>query len=131
MNISTYRLLKLTADEKIVRKQDRSSFIISVAENGYAKTLAFDYLDENWNELLELFRSSSYTLSNLLLKTSDSFNTNYELQRVLEFRRKHADLASASNAIVQVIENVNTNINWMNKNSKKILDWLNENAARS
>lgn len=121
----------MTADEKIVRKQDRSSFIISVAENGYAKTLAFDYLDENWNELLELFRSSSYTLSNLLLKTSDSFNTNYELQRVLEFRRKHADLASASNAIVQVIENVNTNINWMNKNSKKILDWLNENAVRS
>ncbi len=44
----------MTSDTDLIKKQDRPSFIIEVANNGYAKTLAFDYVDENWNELLEM-----------------------------------------------------------------------------
>jgi hypothetical protein len=41
------------SDEAIVKKQDQASLVERIGMNFYGRRLAFDYLDKNWDELLD------------------------------------------------------------------------------
>jgi hypothetical protein len=42
-----------TSDTSVVRNQDETSLIASIAGNSIGSRLAYDYVEENWDSLYE------------------------------------------------------------------------------
>ena len=66
----------------------------------------------------------SFTLPNIIKVVTGKMNKKSDLARVQSFIERHPKLGVASEAFQQALENINTNIRWMDKNYKKIDDWL-------
>ena len=47
------RILNESSDSSIVSKQDEITIIRDVARNQNGRTLAFDYLDQNWDRFYD------------------------------------------------------------------------------
>ena len=52
-----------------------------------------------------------------------NYNTRFELNKIKSFLDS-SDLGVAQSVYGQVIESVNTNIRWMDKNFKIVKEWL-------
>ena len=51
-------------------------------------------------------------------------NTEYELNLVKKFLIDHRNLGSAAKAFDQALENIETNIRWVETNFNDVLEWL-------
>ncbi|CAF0920546.1 unnamed protein product [Brachionus calyciflorus] len=121
-------LLKKSRDLNVIRLQDSTSIISYVASNSFGKRLAFDYLVENWNELVERYGAFSFTLPTLIDSIIKTLNSNYYLKRLDDFIERAQDLGVAADAFKQAIEKINTNIRWKEKNLDSIHNWLKDNS---
>ncbi len=120
-DLNTLRLiLRLSEDEVVVNNQDRLWFIGAVSRNSVATQLAYDYVEEKWDELYERF-GSSYSLGSLVEEVTKNFNTDYELERVKMFIARKLIVGSVKNAFERSIERIRSNIRWKEKNSNKLL----------
>lgn len=120
-------MLKASANTNIIRKQDETSVIAYVALNSAGRRLAYDYLEENWQGLVERHGSTSFTLPSLIESITSRLSSNYHLQRIQDFIKKTPNLGVTEDAFEQAIENININIRWLITNLKPIVDWLDEN----
>jgi len=48
-------VLDKSADESLVRRQDQTVLIKEVAKNVHGQYMAIDYIDRNWDSLLEKY----------------------------------------------------------------------------
>jgi len=120
-DLNTLRLiLRLSEDDVMVNNQDRLWFIGAVSRNSVATQLAYDYVEEKWDELYERF-GSSYSLGSLVEEVTKNFNTDYELDRVKMFIARKVIVGSVKNAFERSIERIRSNIRWKEKNSNKLL----------
>lgn len=55
--LSNWRLLYKTSDPNFIRQQDRISYIGTIASNPVSRRLAYDYMEEKWDEFIELLVS--------------------------------------------------------------------------
>lgn len=91
------------------------------------RKLAFDHLEDNWNELFDRHGDVSFTLPSLVDSITKYLNTNSYLQRLLNFVERNSNLGVATKAFEQAIENVQFNSRWTSKNLETINEWLNSN----
>jgi aminopeptidase N len=119
-------LLSKTSDATVVRTQDETSLIASIASNSVGTKLAYDYLEENWDMLIEKYGSVSFTLPTLVTSITNKLNTKYDLKRVEYFIATHY-LGVTTEAFQTAVENINTNIRWTERNVENIKKWLQNN----
>ncbi|CAF0998437.1 unnamed protein product, partial [Brachionus calyciflorus] len=128
-----YNLIKLliskVSDPNVIRNQDKLSLMGSIASNSISRKLVYDYLEENWNQLLEEFGSLSFTLPNFVDAATSRLSSNYDLERIRQFMRKNSNLGVATEAFNRALENINSNIRWLNKNVLQIKTWLSQELA--
>lgn len=117
-------ILSLSFDESVVRRQDMTSIIIDVANNPIGKRLAFDFIDEKWDDLLQKFGDISFTLANLVKNVFKNLNTKFELNSLQLFQQQHPDLGIAKNAFKESLETVSLNKRWMDTYLNLIKNWL-------
>ncbi|KAH9512377.1 hypothetical protein Btru_039352 [Bulinus truncatus] len=118
--------MQLTLEEHSpIRKQDALKVVTYVSANTVGRSLAWNFFRGNFNKLKELFGSSFFQWSNLIDAVTRSFNTAFELEELKAFKESQEDnFGSGERSIVQAIEKVESNIQWMDSNSKKISTWL-------
>lgn len=114
----------MSYDKSVVRQQDMTSIIIDVANNPIGKRLAFDFIDEKWDDLLQKFGDISFTLANLVKNVLKNFNTEFELNSLQIFQREHLNLGIAENAFKESLETVSLNKRWMDTYLTSIENWL-------
>eukprot|EP00088_Acartia_fossae_P031208 TRINITY_DN3213_c0_g1_i1.p1 TRINITY_DN3213_c0_g1~~TRINITY_DN3213_c0_g1_i1.p1 ORF type:complete len:964 (+),score=231.16 TRINITY_DN3213_c0_g1_i1:49-2940(+) len=109
-----------------VRKQDGSKVIGSVARNTVGRYLAFNYIREKWEVIKSYFTGFSST-RRIIKAIAESFNTNFELNELKDFQKKHeGDLGTSERAVKQAIESGQANVLWMEKNYENVWNWLKE-----
>ena len=114
-------------DENIVRRQDVRNLIIAVSNNEIGRVLAFDFIDEVWDELYDRYGAISFTLPRLIIDVTKRFNTQHDLNRVDSFIERHQNkLGVAAASFEQARETIGINIRWMNKNLETIKKWFND-----
>lgn len=86
------------------------------------------FVGKNYLFKLNRFGGVSFTLGSLVDRLLSRFNTKYELSRVMDFMEKYPDQGVATASFSQGVENINTNIRWMETNAKTLTEWLKENA---
>ena len=76
------------------------------------------------------YGQNSFSLAALIESLTSKLNTKYELNRLKIFVSQQTDLGVTKPALDRAIENIQTNIRWMDKNYKLITDWLISHASR-
>lgn len=108
-----------------VRKQDARKVFNSVAYNPIGRDLAWNFLQDRWNYILEYLGPGSLHLSNIIKDTTNSFNTQLELKELERFKSDNSGhLGSATRALDQALESTRLNVQWMKNNYQPVVDWL-------
>ncbi|CAF0815629.1 unnamed protein product [Brachionus calyciflorus] len=121
-------ILSLSYDESVVRRQDMTALIADVASNFIGRRLAFDFIDQKWDDLLMKFGDISFTLANLVKNVLANMNTEFDMKNLDLFQKQHPNLGIASNAFKESLETVSLNKRWMDKYFESISQWLKNNG---
>lgn len=57
LSFNILSLLSKSADQNVVRNEDETTIIADVADNIYGRRLAFDYVDNNWDQLFKKYKN--------------------------------------------------------------------------
>jgi hypothetical protein len=122
-NLLKYLIVK-SADDSIIKSQDETTIVSLIAANSVGRKLAFDYFLENWDRFYRLYGFVSFTLPNLVDTVTSGLKTKYDLKTLLDFIENTPELGIAESAFEIAIENINTNIQWVEKNQESVKSWL-------
>lgn len=118
------RLLEESLENDAIRNQDTTSVIQWVASNDVGSPIAWDFIRENWEVLMERFGGGSFSFSRLILAVTNGFSTEYKKSELIAFKESKSNLGSAALAFDQAVEKANNNINWLKQNEEIVSKWL-------
>ena len=119
-----------TSDQSFIKKQDETEIVSYISQNPISRQMIFDFICENWSQLLEKYGTSAFTLSSFIDILFSKYNTKYELAKIEKFVNDNTNnLGVANTAFKEVRENIETNVRWMNKNFDYVSEWLLKRAA--
>ncbi|KAL0978004.1 hypothetical protein UPYG_G00164620 [Umbra pygmaea] len=121
------RYLEYSLDPAVIRKQDATSIISSIASNVVGMPLAWDFIRARWNYLFTEYGRGSFSFSNLINGVTRRFSTEFELKQLRQFKEDNAHIGFGSGtlALEQAIEKTTANIRWVQDNQQDIINWLN------
>lgn len=124
------RYLNYTLNPELIRKQDATSTISSIAGNVIGKTLAWDFVQINWKKLFNDYGGGSFSFSNLIQAVTRRFSTEHELQQLEQFKKNNMDtgFGSATRALEQALEKTKANIKWVKENKDAVHAWFKQNS---
>uniref|UniRef100_A0A3Q1HII7 Aminopeptidase n=1 Tax=Anabas testudineus TaxID=64144 RepID=A0A3Q1HII7_ANATE len=127
-----HRYLSYTLNPAMIRKQDATSVITSVASNRVGQGLAWDFVREQWEYMFTQYGVGSFSFASMISGVTARFSTTAELQQLKEFEREHsaAGFGSATLALQQALERTTANINWLQQNKQEVLDWFNSQTGQ-
>uniref|UniRef100_U3FZS8 Aminopeptidase n=4 Tax=Micrurus TaxID=8634 RepID=U3FZS8_MICFL len=123
------RYLEYTLDSSLIRRQDATSTINSIASNVVGQPLVWDFVRRNWRTLFQQFGGSSFSFSSLIQSVTQRFASPFELQQLEQFKADNADVGfgSATRALEQALERTKANIKWVAENKPLVLRWFQDN----
>ncbi|KAG0718922.1 Aminopeptidase Ey [Chionoecetes opilio] len=126
--LSRFLEMAFTKDSGI-RKQDAGRVFGSVALNSVGTDLAWTFLRDQWRDITKYMGSGLFTLPRLIKGVTSSMNKELQLGELKQFQSDNAGhLGTAKRALAQAIERTENNIEWTNKNSHEIIQWLARNG---
>lgn len=117
-------LLDQSFKGEIIKTQEFPHILILIGRNPVGYPLAWKFLRENWNKLVQKFELGSPTIAHMVTGTTDQFSTRARLEEVKEFFMSLKENGSQLRCVQQTIETIEENIRWMDKNFEKIRLWL-------
>ncbi|XP_050685905.1 aminopeptidase N-like isoform X1 [Eriocheir sinensis] len=112
-----------------IRKQDIALVFGSVADNDISRTMAWNFLRDQWERIVTYYDSFS-SVGRLITSATKEFNTPIEKFELETFYKEHEDsLSTATRAVQIALENTDVNIAWMENNYEEIKKWLGDNAG--
>ncbi|XP_007943359.1 aminopeptidase N [Orycteropus afer afer] len=125
------RYLSYTLNPDLIRKQDATSTISSIASNVIGHPLVWDFVQSNWRKLFENYGGGSFSFSNLIQAVTRRFSTENELQQLEQFKKNNMDIGfgSGTRALEQALEKTKANIKWVKQNKEDVLRWFTENSS--
>ena len=124
------RYLSYTLNPDLIRKQDATSTINSIASNVVGQSLAWDFVQSNWKKLFQDYGGGSFSFSSLIQRVTRRFSTEFELQQLEQFKENNKDVGfgSGTRALEQALEKTKANIKWVKENKDVVLAWFTENS---
>ncbi|XP_023293113.2 aminopeptidase N [Lucilia cuprina] len=125
--LSRYLRYSISGDMGI-RKQDVYRVFAAVSSNVVGQKMAFDFIRNNWEDIKTYLGSSMSNFNTILKFATKRINSKYHLNELEAFVTK--ELKDNSRLSQQIVEHVQVNVNWMNKNYQTILEWLRKESKR-
>jgi len=108
-----------------IRKADGRSVISRVAINNVGRDLAFDFIRDKWDRVVDYYGSTSFAMAGLMKNVLSRRNTRFSLNEIKRFAGENEEtLSSAQREVKQAIETTEANVKWMEKNYETIAAWL-------
>uniref|UniRef100_A0AAA9S835 Aminopeptidase n=3 Tax=Bos TaxID=9903 RepID=A0AAA9S835_BOVIN len=108
----------------VIKTQEFPDILRAIGRNPVGYPLAWQFLRENWNKLVQKFELGSNSIAYMVTGTTDQFSTRARLEEVKEFFSSLKENGSQLRCVQQTIETIEENIRWMDKNFDKIRAWL-------
>lgn len=118
---SLAKVLEFAMSEE-VRAQDTVFGIISVTTTYKGRLLAWKFLKEKWDTLLERY-GGGYLMTRLIKYTAESFATE-EMAREIEQFFENRSKPGAERTVQQCVETVKLNVAWLNRDGDSIEEFL-------
>ena len=129
----TQRYLDKSLDPNgVIRKQDGTKVICSIANNRIGRDMTWDWLRSNWDQISSYFDTAiSSSVGKIVSSIATDFNTELKLKELEEFYETNKDhLRTARKDTKIAINWVKVNIAWMENNFKAIVTWLSQQTSR-
>ncbi|KAF1499539.1 Endoplasmic reticulum aminopeptidase 1, partial [Eudyptula minor novaehollandiae] len=111
----------------IVRTQDLPHIIVFVAKTPSGCHLAWTFLKENWEKVVEKFELGSNSIANIVTGLTSRYSTRSQLAQVKEFFSSLEEKSARLRCVQQAIETIEDNIQWMDRNFEEVKTWLQNN----
>jgi puromycin-sensitive aminopeptidase len=105
-----------------VRSQDTVTVLGAVSGNPKGKALAWDFLKDNWEVFNERYGHGGFMLMRLV-GLPRGFTTQERLDDVRQFYTTHP-VPAAERSVRQVIEGLELNVAWLDRNKEDVSQWL-------
>ncbi|KAH8273103.1 hypothetical protein KR018_001059 [Drosophila ironensis] len=125
------RLINWAWDETLVRRQDYFTLLGYISTNPVGQNLVWDYVRENWEQLVERFGINERTLGRLIPTITARFSTQTKLEEMEQFFAKYPEAGAGTAARQQALEAVKANIKWLTVNKDAVGAWLSAYAQQS
>ncbi|XP_008828765.1 endoplasmic reticulum aminopeptidase 1 [Nannospalax galili] len=109
---------------EIIKTQEFPHILTFIGRNPVGYPLAWKFLRENWNKIVQKFDLGSASLAHMVMGTTNQFSTKARLEEVKGFFSSLKENGSQLRCVQQTIETIEENIRWMDKNFDKIRIWL-------
>uniref|UniRef100_F6X501 Aminopeptidase n=1 Tax=Callithrix jacchus TaxID=9483 RepID=F6X501_CALJA len=107
-----------------IKTQEFPGILTLIGRNPVGYPLAWQFLRENWNKLVQKFELGSPSIAHMVMGTTNQFSTRTRLEEVKGFFSSLKENGSQLRCVQQTIETIEENIRWMDKNFDKIRVWL-------
>ncbi|NWI68495.1 ERAP1 aminopeptidase, partial [Todus mexicanus] len=111
----------------IIRTPDLPHIIAFVGRNPSGYQLAWTFLKENWEKIVEKFELGSSSIAVIVTGVTDRYSTRTQLAQVKEFFSSLEEKSAQLRCVQQAIETIEDNIQWMDRNFEEIKTWLQNN----
>nr|XP_015307205.1 PREDICTED: leucyl-cystinyl aminopeptidase isoform X1 [Macaca fascicularis] len=119
-----YWLMKSSLNGDNIRTQKLSFIIRTVGRHFPGHLLAWDFVKENWNKLVQKFHLGSYTIQSIVAGSTYLFSTKAHLSEVQAFFENQSEATFRLRCVQEALEVIQLNIQWMEKNLKSLTWWL-------
>lgn len=117
-------LLEQSFKGDVIKTQEFPDILRAIGRNPVGYPLAWQFLRENWNKLIQKFDLGSPSIAHMVMGTTNQFSTRARLEEVKEFFSSLKENGSQLRCVQQTVETIEENIRWMDKNFDKIRVWL-------
>lgn len=117
------RYLDLVKDSNLIKSQDVFTVIRYISYNSYGKSMAWNWIQLNWDYLVNRFTLNDRTLGRIVT-IAESFNTEVRLWEMENFFKKYPEAGAGEKPREQALETVKNNIEWLKQNRKSISGWF-------
>ncbi|KAM6471288.1 leucyl-cystinyl aminopeptidase [Liasis olivaceus] len=100
----------------VIRSQDLPTVIKTISQKLPGHLLAWDFVKENWDQLIKKFHRGSYTIQSIVTSTTHQFSTVGHLLEVKTFFESKSEETAQLRCAQEAIETIQLNIQWMEKN---------------
>uniref|UniRef100_A0A5F5Q0F8 Aminopeptidase n=1 Tax=Equus caballus TaxID=9796 RepID=A0A5F5Q0F8_HORSE len=118
------KLIELGMEGKVIKTQDLAALLHAIARNPEGQQLAWNFVRENWTELLKKFGLGSFPMRMIISGTTAHFSSKDELQEVKLFFEFLKAQGSHLDVFQIVLETISKNIKWLEKNLPTLRTWL-------
>ncbi|XP_062963861.1 glutamyl aminopeptidase isoform X1 [Cynocephalus volans] len=119
------RYLDMLKDTNLIRTQDVFTVIRYISYNSYGKTMAWNWIQLNWDYLVDRFTINDRYLGRIVT-IAEPFNTELELWQMESFFAKYPEAGAGESPREQVLETVRNNIEWLKQNRDTIREWFSD-----
>lgn len=117
-------ILKETLRGQIIQTQEMPLVIDTVC-NGFAGYLfAWDFIQENWDKLIEKFPVGSFAIQKIIKSATSQFSTKAHLAQVQSFFSSLKERGSNMRSVQQALETIKLNQRWMDTHLDSLRKWL-------
>ncbi|XP_075037438.1 endoplasmic reticulum aminopeptidase 1-like [Mixophyes fleayi] len=113
----------------LIKTQELAHIVVSVSRNPVGHMLAWEFLKNNWDQLVQKFDLGSRTLGYMVVGVTKLFSTREWLEEVTEFFDLLKENGSQLRSVQQAKETIEENIKWMDKNFDIVKTWLENNSV--
>ncbi|KAM6033337.1 LOW QUALITY PROTEIN: endoplasmic reticulum aminopeptidase 1-like [Chlamydotis macqueenii] len=107
----------------VIRTQDLPHVLVFVARNPSGYHLAWTFLKENWEKIVEKFELGSSSVADIITGLTSRYSTRSQLAQVKEFFSSLEEKSTWFRCIQQAIETIEDNIQWMERNFENVKTW--------
>ncbi|NXL93358.1 ERAP1 aminopeptidase, partial [Alectura lathami] len=111
----------------IIKTQDFPYIFVSVARNPSGYHLAWTFLTENWEKIVEKFELGSNSIAGIVTGATNLYSTRSQLAQVKEFFSSLEEKSAKLRCVQQATETIEDNIQWMDRYLEEIKTWLQNN----
>ncbi|KAM5298745.1 leucyl-cystinyl aminopeptidase [Ctenodactylus gundi] len=117
-------LMKTCLEGDHIRTQKLSFVIRTVGRHFPGHLLAWDFVKENWDKLVQKFHLGSYTIQSIVAGSTHLFATKAHLSEVQAFFENQSEATFGLRCVQEALEVIQLNIQWVAKNLKTLTLWL-------
>ncbi|XP_039614291.1 endoplasmic reticulum aminopeptidase 2-like isoform X2 [Polypterus senegalus] len=117
-------LLELCMKGDVIKTQDLASVVATISINPDGQYLAWEFVKNNWNKLLEKFDVGSFSIRGILYGTTAHFSSNKDLEDVKMFFKFLKEQGQELTVADVAVEMIQKNIKWLERNLQVLRKWL-------
>uniref|UniRef100_A0A672ZYM5 Aminopeptidase n=1 Tax=Sphaeramia orbicularis TaxID=375764 RepID=A0A672ZYM5_9TELE len=118
------RILKEGLQGNIIQTQELPLVINTVSSSFSGYLFAWDFIQENWNQLIEKFPVGSFSIQKIIKSTTSQFSTQAHLNQVQGFFSSLKERGSQMRSVQEALETIRLNQRWMDRNLPSFNEWL-------
>lgn len=108
----------------MIQTQELPLVISTVCKGFTGYLFAWDFIQENWDRLIEKFPVGSFAIQTIIKSATSQFSTQAHLNQVQSFFSSLNERGSQMRSVQEALETIRLNQRWMDRNLAVLQKWL-------